>query len=204
VRIITTSGPVAEPYDLTEAKELLRIPVSDTEEDTTLEMVIAAARRAMENFCACSLQTQTIAWTMNADEADPTGPVRVPRGPVSALTSLVVYDGEGVATTYAVNGDGALVDADDEVIGELVGDDLLVPRNDGWDAPGREHGAAVLTYDAGYGAAAESIPEDLRTAVGVTLTDFWEHRESIVVGTIVAKVPATAQAQAWYHRRGLA
>lgn len=203
MRITTISGPAVEPFELSEAKELLRIPAADSAEDDTLTMAIAAARRLAEHETGSTLLTKRLSWEMTSDEADPTGAVRIPLGPVSALVSLTVYDGEDLATVYSVNGDGNLEDADGEVIGELVGDDLLVPRNDGWDAPGREHKGAVLVYDAGWGASSASLPEDLRAACGVVLADLWEHRESAIVGTIVAPVSVTARRALWPYKRGV-
>lgn len=49
--------------------------------------------------------------------------------------------------------------------------------------------AISITYMAGYGDDANSVPTQLKHAVKLMLTDLYEHRGSVVVGSSVNKIP---------------
>jgi uncharacterized phiE125 gp8 family phage protein len=57
--------------------------------------------------------------------------------------------------------------------------------------PETEYGnpdAVVIRYVAGYGNAA-AVPDDIKHAIKLIVTDLYEHRGTVVVGNIAHKIP---------------
>ena len=53
---------------------------------------------------------------------------------------------------------------------------------------------------AGYGTAVTDVPEGLRLAVLKLLAHWFEHREEVIVGTTVAKLPMSVESLIGKHR----
>lgn len=51
----------------------------------------------------------------------------------------------------------------------------------------------TVTYIAGYGAAATDVPDTTRHAILLLISQFYEHREPVVVGVMPATVPMNAE-----------
>ncbi len=74
--------PAAEPVALSDFKNILRIPLTDTSWDKTLTIFLAAAREQVENYCRIALVTQT--WLARLDSF-PQVPVRYDRNGYAQL-----------------------------------------------------------------------------------------------------------------------
>ena len=114
IRIITP--PAAEPVALNDLKNVLRIPLTDTSWDATLQLYLYAARESCENFCRIALVTQT--WQARLDSF-PSVPLRyhrngypqilLPKPPFQSIDFINYIDVSGAVQTltrdpsYGVN-----------------------------------------------------------------------------------------------------
>lgn len=166
---ILVAGPASEPISLAEAKAFARI--EGAEEDSLLITLIGAARLHTEAVTGRALLAQT--WRLALD-AVPCGPVLLPVGPLIALVS---------ATVYGADGEPAALDLGSLEVAPGTGPARVrLP-------PGTE-GALEIDYRAGYGAAAEDVPADLRHAMLVLIAHWFEHRDAVIVAGSGAVVPS--------------
>jgi hypothetical protein len=104
LRLITP--PAAEPVQLSDFKNILRIPLGDTSWDSTLEIYLVAAREQIENYCRIALVTQT--WLARLDQF-PSIPLRydrngypqilLPKPPFQSIQSFTYVDTSGAVQT---------------------------------------------------------------------------------------------------------
>lgn len=171
------SGPAAEPVSVVTARAHLRI--DHTFDDALLAIYIATAREQAEKFLGRALITQTLRWTLaQADDRRPRGPFRLrgtielPRAPVQSISSVIVTDADGV-TTNLVSGDymidltlePARLDIDDAAV--LTGGNVI---------RGTDLQHIAVTFVAGYGTAATSLPPSIINAVLLHIAFLYERR----------------------------
>lgn len=162
--LTVTSGPASEPVSLTLAKAHLRIDHSA--EDDLITSWITAARRLTETHTRQRWITQTLAMTL---EGFPCGsePIRLPVSPVASISSIAYTDADGAAAT---------MDAADYQTWLAHNPPLIVPdAYDPW--PITEAGklqAVTITFVAG--TASGSVPEEVKTAILLTLGDWDKNR----------------------------
>jgi uncharacterized phiE125 gp8 family phage protein len=147
-----SSEPASEPITLAELKNYLR--VEHTTDDVELAVVLTAARQAVERDTGRSLITQT--WVLQIDQW-PCYCIQLPHPPIVSVTSITYVDSSGATQTWAAT--NYVVD-----IRSRPGLIRLAYQCDWPSIRGDERGIAV-TYVAGYGATAASVPADLRQAV---------------------------------------
>lgn len=155
-----TVQPVIEPVTLVEAKHLLRLEVDDGTHDELLARLITTAREEVESVCGRSLITRTYQLLVPAADE-----IELPRPPLGAISAVVSIDEDAVETTIAA--------ADRELdttppvpvlaITELPADAVYLK----------------ITYTAGYGATVASVPQILRQAVLLRLTQHFMSPEGI-------------------------
>ena len=69
-----------------------------------------------------------------------------------------------------------------------------------WPAVSDNPQAVVITFVAGYGTGTTDVPEGIRLAIRMLTSHWYESREPIVIGTIVAKIPTTVDALLMQYR----
>ncbi|MBP3955402.1 phage head-tail connector protein [Gemmata sp. G18] len=174
--------PATEPVTLAEAKAWAR--VDGTEEDAIFTALITAARQAAEEFLRRSLITQT--WKLTLDLCAGAnkpwwdgvregamsslygglpGSVPLPKGPVQSISSVVTYDLNNAASTFAAS--NYRVDAS--------GDRLLLNYGAVWPSNVRPEAGCEITYVAGYGAAA-AVPQPIKTGILTHVAALYEQR----------------------------
>lgn len=157
-----TAEPTAEPVSVAEAAFQLRaaIPTDDADKarfDAEINRLIKAARRYAEKHTGRWLCTQTLKFTLDrfpfADQ-----PIRLPGGPIQAVTALTWVD-PALATQ-------TLVEGTDWKAWLSHRPALVYPMpNKIWPvAHPLERQAVTLTLTAGYGGAA-AVPEDFKAAI---------------------------------------
>ena len=176
--------PAVEPVTLAEAKAWARI--DGTDDDAVLTALIAAARGAAEEFLRRSLIAQT--WRLTLDQTYsrsyddlPEGiydlpitalygglpqSLALPKGPVSAVTSVTTYDLSNVSSVYAAS--NYRVDA--------AGGRFLLNYGAVWPSSVRPDGGTEILYVAGYGAAPASVPQPIRTGILIHVASLFEQR----------------------------
>ena len=181
-----TTGPAIEPVTLAELKEHARVDGST--DDDYLTALIIAARELVERSTGRCLITQTWRLTMDRwpmDRCDEwwdgvrempitsldAAWVELQKAPIAGITSVVTKDEDDTETVWAStnyylgkspNGYGRLV-RKKGVVWPIVVD--------------RDVGAIEITFTAGYGALAASVPYALRHAVKMLALHWYEKRE---------------------------
>jgi uncharacterized phiE125 gp8 family phage protein len=156
------SSPAEDPITLAEA--LVHLRVSPGVEDAYITSLIPVVREACENRIERTL-VQT-SWVLTLDSFPDAVELLMP--PVLAVSSVQYTDDDGALQ---------VLNPADYVVDRAREPGWLVP------APGRQWPATesginklVVTYTAGYGATAESVPAPLKHWMLLALTDLYENR----------------------------
>lgn len=171
------AGPAEEPVALAQAKAFLR--VEDGAEDGLIETLITAARLHIESVTGRILMAQE--WRAVRDGWPADRVIRLAHTPLIALDAIRVYDEAGTPTLLDL--DEVLPDA------QAVPARIILPaRVAGMPRPRPALGIEI-DYTAGFGAAPEDVPADLRQAL-LTLLGYWfEHRDAVAAAGAGAVIP---------------
>jgi uncharacterized phiE125 gp8 family phage protein len=172
--------PTVEPVTLAEAKGHLRVDAST--DDTYIASLIKAAREWCEEYLDRSLvYTQ---WQVKTDFF----PVEfeVPRPPIATagtFTAVTLTYESTDGTTKTVAGPDYRVDRDStpavvrNVYNGTWPSDYLADAN-----------AVTLTFWAGYGADGAAVPQVIKHAMLMLVAHMYEHRLSVLAGTISKEI----------------
>lgn len=188
LKLIT--APTFEPVTLAEAKSHCRVDTSD--DDTLLEGLIKATRQYLDGqtgWLNRALCTQT--WDLYLD-AFPSAEIRIPLPPLQSVTHVKYDDVNGVEQTVSST------DYDvDKVDGLSPG--YVVPASSfSWPTTYDAINAVRVRFVAGWATdggspAVAQTPWPIKHAIKMMVSDMYENRESVVIGTISSRVPvATA------------
>ena len=189
MHITLVTPPATEPITLDEAKEHLRVDVTD--EDDYIEGLIRAARQYAETtFTHRAFIEQELRLTLNRWPVDRY--LELPRPPLISVTSITYTDEDGTADTLTAGTD-YLVDT--------AANRLVLRNGVYWPTVTlQESGAISIVYLAGYGDRASDVPEEIRHALKILVGHWYENREPVVIGSIVGNIPMSAEALLWPHR----
>jgi uncharacterized phiE125 gp8 family phage protein len=183
MRLETVTAPTVEPVTAQEAYDFLRI---DQEDDASLieDVLIPGVRKAAEAYTGCAFITQTLRVTVDTPDVRPgialpyrtSGDYRVslPRSPIQSVTSVIAVLEDGTTETVSSADYYATED-------EIVFLNALPAR--------RARQGLRITYVAGFGASAASVPADVRLGFLKSLATVYDNRMDYVIGTIVARLP---------------
>lgn len=172
------TAPAEEPIDLADAKAHIR--VDHTDEDTVIGNLITLARRMVEHDAMRQLVTAT--WKLYRDKfptrhfQDSERVIEITKPPLQSVASVEYYDADGTLQTFASS--KYHVDA-------VSSPGRIVLKN-GQTWPVVETGrpnAVVITFDAGYGDAAD-VPEEAKHAIRLLVGHWYENREAAAIGAI--------------------
>ena len=183
MRLNQIALPQVEPVTLAEAKLHLRI--DGNEEDVLLTALITAARLRAENNIKRAFITQT--WEMILDEAK--AEIEIPLPPLHAVTKIKVIAEDGTET-----------DVDDEtyIVDRGAGQPGRVRLKSGYSWPTHRNFASfIITFEAGYGDAAENVPGPIREAIKVIIANMFENRGD---SKAAEEIPALAVSLLWPYR----
>ena len=159
-----TTPPAAEPITLAEAKGHLRVDVAD--DDALIGLLITAARQAAEDRLQRTLITST--WQQVLDGFPACGAAIVLQmPPVVSVTGLQYRDAAGTLQT---------LDPSAYQLAAHHEPAQLLPVGT-WPATqaGRV-GTVTVTYTAGYGATAASVPGPIKQWMLLAIGDMYERR----------------------------
>lgn len=171
------TAPATEPITLTEAKAHCR--VDDDADDDYLTELIKVARRHVERRVG-PLITQVL--ILNLDHF-PGWEIQMPQGKVQTVDSINYLDTAGASAAFTqFRLDKASMFA------------RLTP-NYGYQWPSTYPvtNAIQIEYTAGYGAAA-AVPSNIKHAIKLLVGSWYENREQVITGTIVAELPRAVDA----------
>jgi uncharacterized phiE125 gp8 family phage protein len=188
---LIVNGPAIEPVALADAKKWLKLQTSD--DDDVVGALITAARLMVEAQIRRMLITQT--WRLIYDGWPDTRVVKIPLAPFQSLAAMRVYDVNGA--TQAVNTSLYYVDAAADAARIIFG----APPPE----PGRNAAGIEIDIVVGYGATAASVPEPLRQAIRMLVTDWYENRGDAGADDPANALPSSVRALvAPYQRQRLA
>ena len=175
-------GPDATPIDLDDLKEYLRVDPADTVEDAYLESLIRAATIWGEKYCRRDFITKT--YTTYRDDFSGSC-FQLQKSPFIELNSFE-YLKDGVLTpvnpaTYYM---------------KITNDFSSIYRkiNTNWPLDADIQLQTIkISFDAGYGDAAEDVPDDLRMALMQHCAALYENRGDCDSGDCGKGLPAGAK-----------
>lgn len=171
-----TTPPTVEPVSVDEMIAFARI--DDNYESATITTMLAAARRSVENYQQRQLVNAT--WKQYLDSFPYC--IELARNPVASITSIEYYDTAGTLTTLSASAyqlDNVNIKAN-----------ITLAPNQTWPNVQTDRvNPIIVTFVAGYGATAASVPESTRLAIMMLATHWFEHRVPVAVGTIVTDFP---------------
>jgi uncharacterized phiE125 gp8 family phage protein len=154
-----TTAPTVEPLTTAEVKAELRIDHSN-DNDRIDNFILPTARQLAETICHRAFLNQTYTLRLTGFG---TGPILLPRPPVSSVTSVAYIDSAGDSQTWASSkytvetpsGHRAMVASIQPTYTEVY------PSTQG------VVDAVTIVYVAGYGAAASSLPAGIKQGVAL-------------------------------------
>lgn len=167
--IVRTVDAATEPITTAEAKTQLRITGSSF--DTEIDGLIKVARQEAEQYCMRSFITQTWKLYLN-DWPSSSSIIKLPYGRLISVTS-VKYT---VSTQFDTE-----IDSSNYSVGS--GDIGIIKPIDSWPETDTDFPRSIeIEYTAGYGDAT-TVPETIKQAIKIMLTDYFEMRSSYVRGS---------------------
>lgn len=172
-------APLIEPVTLDEAKAHCR--AEDDSVDAMIGIYMKAARSRVETFLRRSLIERTLTYRLSCLS----GPIRLRQGPVSEVVSVIYTARDGQDQTLPADQYKLVRDREPPAI---------VPRYGVvWPLTLDEPDVVAVDYVAGYGAAVEDIPEDIRVAILMVTGHFFENREDVVTGVSAIEIPIASR-----------
>lgn len=168
------TAPAVEPVTLAEAKRHANVVASD--DDTLIAALIVAARELVEVDTSHALINQT--WELELSGWW-TGGLECPRPPLVSVTHIKYYDQDDVLQTLET----AYYDVDTRRQPGVIwwDEDYTAPTLSD------EANPVLVTYVAGYGAAASAVPQRAKQAILLLVGHWYRCREAVgTVGTEVA------------------
>lgn len=176
------TAAASEPLTTAAAKAHARIDTSA--DDAEVDIYVAAARRACESFLKKALiatvYDKRLDWYFPAEIVLPLGPVL--DGSPPGVSSVTYIDDAGVSQTLSAS--------DYQV---SYGETCRIRPAYGltWPSTRPVYDAVTVRFTAG-GADAAAIDPVILQAVKMTFADFYDQRESLIVGTIASEIPQSA------------
>ncbi len=179
-KLVLATAQDGEP--LTESELRTHLKIEDTVEDTYLGGLITTARKALEEM----YWTQFITATYDQYFDRFAGELKLRKPPLGNVTSVTYTDIGGSSQTVETS-----------VWEEGLVDGVGVVRlkyQQTWPSDARGHpDTVVVRFTGGYGEA-DAVPGPIRHAMKLLCGHLHQHRELVVVGTIIAQLPMSVGA----------
>ena len=197
VTIVT--GESVDVVTTAQIKSNLRISSSDSTHDTQIEICRDASISVAKEYLQKSLMQRTLKLSLDnipfSDSVLPntegitTGPfleyrqrsVNLPFSPLVSVTHVKTFDDSDNATTMASS--RYFVDTASDY-GRVV-----LRTGETWDDMLRVANAIEITYVAGYGSVATSVPAGIRQGIIVLSSHFFENPEMVIKGQNISVIP---------------
>ena len=162
-----TAQPANEIFTLQEVKDYLK--VDDTTEDTLITTLLQSARQAAERYLNQALITQTITEKLDRLQLST---IYLSVSPVISVSSFQYADGENTTQTFAAS--NYVVDTFEKPAR------LSLAYGKTWPTLYGNINDVTITYTAGYGSTAASVPMQIRQAILMMIADSYDNREDYV------------------------
>ena len=148
-------------------------PAAD--DDDYIDGLIVAAREHVENYLNRKLITQTWYAYLNAFPSD--NFITLPFGSLQSITSIKYTDTDESQSTFST--DDYAADTYSQLGRAVLDYGSTWPTTALW-----PNNPIVIEFVCGYGDARTDVPQAIRSAMKLVISDLYENRESKIVGTI--------------------
>ncbi len=166
---------------LTTAEAKTHLKVDTTADDTYIDNLISAATESAQIFT----NRYFINTTLNQFGDTWNDMATLFKSKVSSVVHIKYYDSDNTQQTLA----SSVYQKDLEHQPARIG---LKPNQSFPSLAGRIN-AVECQYIVGYGSAASDVPEGIRQAVLLTIGNWYENRQEVVIGRIASELPKSAQ-----------
>ena len=188
------TAPTVEPVTKAEAKAWIGLKTGYTDDDTLIEdTLIPGARSRAERYLNRSLLSQVRQYYY----ASYLEHVYIPYGPVISVDS-VKREELNVSTTLTENTDYYVQGLDDAFLVIANPQTTLKAGQSPYDR--FTSNELLVECTCGYGTAATDVPDEIREAILMMVSESYSERKGYIQGSIVAKFPNTAKAKLAPHR----
>ena len=123
--------------------------------------------------------------------------VELPRSPILSVSEVRYLDASGAPVVLAP--------AAYQLDGRSTPGRLAPAFGARWPATINQIAAITISYQAGYGASWNDVPEPIRHAIMMMAAHLYENREAVAVGTIATELPMAVNTllepfRVWGHR----
>lgn len=184
------TGPATEPLSLTDAKAHLRVDTAD--ENDYIDDLITSARQYAETFMRRSIIDQT--WDMFLDGFPPDDQWIEPPNPRLKSVATVKFNQEVDGLQVTMPSADYIVDVNREPGRIALAFDKI------WPDARDQINAVEIRFVAGYGPTDADVPDEIRQAIKIMVSHLFEIREPVIVGTIISKVPRSADDLLRHHK----
>jgi uncharacterized phiE125 gp8 family phage protein len=182
--LLEVAPPMVEPISLDEAKGHLNIMHDD--DDDLISRTIIAARRACERATLRSFVTTSWKYCMDRFPTCNGGRIVLPRPNLIAVSALSYLDTAGTRQTLGSSLYVASTAREPAVVIPAYGTT--------WPAAREFVESVQVSYTAGYGATADTVPADIKAAILLMIGHLYGNREAVVTGTIATELPMAVKA----------
>ncbi|MAF43063.1 MAG: hypothetical protein CMI54_02680 [Parcubacteria group bacterium] len=177
----TSVEPAIEPVTLDEMKDFLK--VEHTEDDALIFGLIVAARGLAEEYTHRAFISQTLIFQMDAIPSH--GVIDLPKAPLQSVTTFQYVDSDGNTQTWG--------SSNYRVDTVMEPGRVTAAYDVSWPTVRAVTGAVTITYVAGYGSTRNDIPEGIRLAIMLMVSDLYENGSDVVIGASVSNLPTTSK-----------
>ena len=189
MRTTLSVAPTLEPITADEVKTHLRIMTSD--DDGYINDLIKVVRKKVEYDLRRALTTQT--WIMYLDNFPGSGNlIRIPYPPLQSITTIKYYDTANAQQTWSSDEYEVDIYSEPARVGEVSGYT--------WPSTYDRMNAVEITFLAGYGATAATVPWTVKQAMFLLCGHYYENREATTDGRPITTVPMAYENLIWAER----
>lgn len=180
--------PSTALVELADVKSHLRVDHSN--EDGLIGIYIAAATSYFDGYSGIlgrALRSQV--WQLTLDSF-PSGPIRIPLGPVKSIDAVKYFDPAGVLQTWTPSGNYE---------GDLLSDDAWVLPVNGW--PTTQ--TAANSVSVVFTAETSPMPAAIQAAALLMIGHMYANREAVTTATPPTELPLGVMALVAPFRRSV-
>jgi len=169
-----------EPVSTEEARKHLNI--THTDDDAYIDVAIAAAVRWAQKYTSRQFINATYKLRLLGFPRE----IRLPKPPLSSVTSITYIDTDGTSQTLASTVYQTDQYTEPARICEAYGQSWPSTRPD-------IYNAVTVTYVAGYGSTGSTVPAPIRQAILAFVHTNYEQRGNVVTGLSVERIPEVGE-----------
>ena len=184
-----STAPTVEPVTTAEAKTHCKVDHAQ-DDDYFANFLIPTARNYAETFTDRAFLTQT--WILRL-QGFGSGPIILPKPPLSSVTSVTYLDSAGVSQTWSTD----FYDLEQPTGQHALHGSIHLEYGETYPSTRGVVDDVTITYVAGYGAAATAVPAAIKHAVLMLIEDLYRQRGSQILGTTQTPALMTAERLLW-------